>query len=297
MIWGGSKLKTEFGYELTNDHIGECWVISAHKNGDNRIKYGKYQGKTLSWLWDNHRELFGMASGEIFPLLTKIIDAKADLSIQVHPDNSYAKVNENGSMGKTECWYILDCNPNGEIVIGHNARDKKELSEMIHNHRFKELIHTQAIKKGDFFQIEPGTVHAIKAGTLILEIQQNSDVTYRLYDYDRLENGRPRQLHIDKSIDVIRCPNTEFKVDRVYSNYAEYDTELLIHSDLYTVQRVALHGQQDFIQTHKFLNCTVIKGSGEIDGIPIKKGDNFILPYDYGTYQLKGNMELVTSYI
>jgi len=169
MIWGGNKLSSQFGYEIPSQNTGECWAISAHKNGDCTIKNGNFQGKTLSYLWDNHRELFGDLEGEVFPLLVKIIDAKADLSIQVHPDDEYAKIHENGSLGKTECWYILDCDKDGEIVIGHNAKDKDELKEMIEQKRWNELIRVRPIQKGDFFQIEPGTVHAIKAGTVILE--------------------------------------------------------------------------------------------------------------------------------
>src|SRR5690554_5282338 len=197
-IWGGEKLKSIFGYDIPNDHTGECWAISAHKNGDCLIASGQYKGKTLSWLWDNHRELFGNIQGDVFPLLIKIIDAKADLSIQVHPDDKYAMVNENGSLGKTECWYILDCDEDAKIVIGHNARNKDELKAMIKDNRWQELIKLKPIKKGDFFQINPGTVHAIKGGTVLLETQQSSDVTYRLYDYDRLDNGKPRELHINK---------------------------------------------------------------------------------------------------
>ena len=133
MIWGGNKLATEFGYSIPSDNTGECWAISAHKNGDCEIKNGEYSGKTLSWLWDNHRELFGNVVGEVFPLLIKIIDAKTDLSIQVHPDDTYAKTYENGSLGKTECWYILDCNENADLIIGHNGKDKEELIYAIHD--------------------------------------------------------------------------------------------------------------------------------------------------------------------
>lgn len=297
MIWGGNKLATEFGYSIPADNTGECWAISAHKNGDCSIKNGEYQGRTLSWLWDNHRELFGDASGEVYPLLIKIIDAKTDLSIQVHPDDTYAREKENGALGKTECWYILDCDEDGEIVIGHNAMDKEELTQMIVEKRWKELIRVCKVKKGDFFQIEPGTVHAIKKGTLILETQQNSDITYRLYDYDRLDHGKPRELHIDKSIDVIRCPHTDLKVGGNTTNNENSDIDELIRCDYYTVKRVRIHGEQEFAQQEKFLNISVISGSGEIDGNVLKKGDHFIIPYGYGNYSLKGEMELILSHI
>lgn len=297
MIWGGEKLKKEFGYPIPGDNTGECWAISAHKNGDCIIKNGNYAGKTLSWLWDHHRELFGGISGSVFPLLVKIIDAKADLSIQVHPDDAYAGERENGALGKTECWYILDCDDDGEIVIGHNAKDKEELRNLISENRFMELIRILPIRKGDFFQIEPGTVHAIKKGTMLLETQQNSDITYRLYDYDRLDQGKPRELHIDKSIDVIRCPHADKAISRRQESNPDYDSEELITCRYYTVKRISIHGEHEFIQEHTFLNVSVIDGSGYIDAQTIKKGDHFILPYGYGEYVLKGDLELIVSHI
>ncbi len=297
MIWGGDKLATEFGYSIPSDNTGECWAISAHKNGDCRIKNGEYGGRTLSWLWENHRELFGNVQGEVYPLLIKIIDAKTDLSIQVHPDDTYAGEQENGALGKTECWYILDSEENGEIVIGHHARDKEELARMIREKRWKELIRVCPVKKGDFFQIEPGTVHAIKKGTLLLETQQNSDITYRLYDYDRLDNGKPRELHINKSIDVISCPHKDQPVAGDLTSNENCEFESLIRCKYYSVKRIRMHGEQDFDQTEPFLNVSVIEGAGEIDGVRITKGDHFILPYGYGSYRLKGEMELIISHI
>lgn len=294
-IWGGNKLSTDFGYELPEGKIGECWAISAHDHGDCRIKNGSYQGETLKGLWSKHRELFGNLEGDRFPLLVKIIDADKDLSIQVHPDDEYAFKYENGSLGKSECWYILDCEPDAEIVIGHNAKDKEELKRMIAEKRWTDLIRLQKLHKGDFFQINPGTVHAIKAGTLLLETQQSSDVTYRLYDYDRLDNGKLRELHIDKSIDVIKCPHEDSICQSELKTGENYDTQLLIKSEHYTVERLLLHGEQTFIQDKPFLNVSIIQGSGSIDGVAIKKGDHFILPYGYGKYLLSGNMELITS--
>ena len=156
MIWGGSRLKDDFGYDIPGDNTGECWAISAHPHGDCTLKNTEYKGKTLSWLWENHRELFGNVQGDRFPLLIKIIDAKADLSIQVHPDDAYAAEHENGSLGKMECWYILDAKEGGTIVIGHNAKNHEEVEEMIRGKRWKEFIREIPVKKGDFFQINPG---------------------------------------------------------------------------------------------------------------------------------------------
>lgn len=297
MIWGGNRLQTDFGYEIPSDNTGECWAVSAHSNGDCTIKNGNFKGYTLSSLWNNHRELFGDVKGEVFPLLIKIIDAKADLSIQVHPDDEYAKKNENGSLGKTECWYILDCDEGATIIIGHNARDKVELVEMIENKRWKELIQEIPIKKGDFFQINPGTVHAIKGGTVILETQQNSDITYRLYDYDRLQNGKPRELHLEKSIDVIRCPQKYEKITGETVTLDHGICEELVTCDYYSVRKITVKGQVSMKQYAPFTVMSVIEGAGYINGIQIKKGDHFILPSGFGDYSLDGDMKLISSNI
>jgi len=297
MVWGGERLRTEFGYDIPDDHTGECWAISAHPNGDCIIKNGTFKGKSLSWLWNNRRDLFGNRTEERFPLLIKIIDAKNDLSIQVHPDDEYAYKNENGALGKTECWYILDCKENAQIVIGHNAKDKDELKRMIEQKRWSELIRVRPIKKGDFFQITPGTVHAIKGGTLILETQQSSDITYRLYDYDRLDHGKPRQLHIKQSIDVIRCPHEDAPTGGKTVRNDTCEIRELVRCRFYTVQKIDLWGRQEMVQDKDFMNVSVIAGEGAIDGIKISKGDHFILPSGYGKFVIDGKMELIISFI
>ena len=199
-IWGGDRLRTSFGYDIPSGHTGECWAISGHPGGDCRIK-GR-PGQTLGGLWREERALFGGLAGEGFPLLVKLLDAREDLSIQVHPDDSYARLHENGASGKTECWYILDCDPDATIIIGHHARSPRELREMVEGKRWGELLREVPVRPGDFFQIDPGCVHSIRGGTLLLETQQSSDVTYRFYDYDRLSEGRPRPLHIEESLAV-----------------------------------------------------------------------------------------------
>lgn len=297
MIWGGSRLRTDYGYDIPGDHVGEAWVVSAHKSGDCTIKNGAYASRHLSWLWDNHRELFGNLKGDRFPLLVKIIDAKDDLSIQVHPDDAYAKEHENGSLGKTECWYILDCEPDSTIVVGHNASDQKELRRMIDEKKWLDLIKIRPIKKGDFFQIEPGTVHAIRKGTLILETQQNSDVTYRLYDYDRLQNGKPRELHIQKSIDVIRCPHKDPELSQKITEGNGYIYRNLISCEFYQVDKWDINGSVSISQDFPFLIVNVLEGEGTADGIPLKKGDHFILPFQYGTCKVEGTLSLITSHV
>lgn len=295
-IWGGSRLKTDYGYEIPSGHTGECWGISAHPNGDDTIREGAFAGKKLSELWQEHRELFGNLEGDQFPLLVKIIDARDDLSIQVHPDDAYAAANENGSLGKTECWYILDCPEGAELVVGHNARTREELAYMIHQGRWEEFIRRIPIRKGDFIQIDPGTVHAITAGCLILETQQSSDVTYRVYDYNRLTDGKPRQLHIAQSIDVITVPakSADDSVKNL-SDLAENEWHEVIACPYYRVFKLNLMGTYAFEQKYPFLNVSVLEGSGTINGQNLKKGDHFILPAGYGTVQLQGEMEWIAS--
>ena len=296
MIWGGRQLADQFGYEIPGGNTGECWAVSAHPNGDCVVREGAYQGKTLSQLWKEEPGLFGNSDLDRFPLLVKIIDAKDDLSIQVHPDDAYAGENENGSLGKTECWYILDCPEGATLVAGHNAGTRQELAEMIHQGRWSELIREIPVKKGDFIQINPGTVHAIKGGLMILETQQNSDITYRVYDYGRLTDGKPRQLHVKQSIDVITVPAPS-AADSVKSALALPENTLneLISCDYYTVWKLDVAGVMSFEQTHPFLIMSVIEGEGSVDGRRICKGDHFILPQSYGTAELRGEMTLIAS--
>ena len=297
-IWGGTRLRDDFGYDIEGDDIGECWGVAAHQNGDATIREGQFEGKKLSELWKEEPELFGNVMIDRFPLLIKIIDAKADLSIQVHPDDAYAKVNENGSFGKTECWYIIDCQENASLVIGHNAKTKEELSDMIHQGRWKEFIREIPVKKGDFIQIDPGTVHAIKGGLMILETQQNSDITYRVYDYDRLSNGKPRELHVDKSIDVITVPAKSVK-DSVKSAEGLPKNQLneLYSCQYYKVFKLDLDGKMEFEQNYPFLIMSVLEGDALLNGQHIKKGDHFILPNGYGKVELQGKLEIVASTI
>ncbi len=296
MVWGGSRLGTDWHYDIPGDDTGECWAVSAHPNGDCTVREGVYKGKTLSELWKEHHELFGDTGTKEFPLLIKVIDAKKDLSIQVHPDDVYAAAHENGSFGKTECWYVLDCEPDTMMVIGHNATTREELADMIHGGRWSELFREVPVKKGDFIQIDPGTIHSIKGGMMVLETQQNSDITYRVYDFDRLVDGKPRQLHIDQSIDVITVPAVPASENiRTTDGLPENRMNLLISCDTYKVWKLDVNGRVSFEQEYPFLIMSVIDGDGLINGQMIGKGDHFILPCGYGDVNLQGNMELIVS--
>lgn len=295
-IWGGTKLREDFGYPVAGDDIGECWGISAHPNGDGTVRSGVFAGMNLSEVWEKHPEVFGNLDYDRFPLLTKIIDAKDDLSIQVHPDDAYAKVNENGSFGKTECWYVLDCPENASLVIGHNAKTKEELSDMIREGRWKDFIREIPVKKGDFIQIDPGTVHAIKGGLLILETQQNSDITYRVYDYGRLSNGQPRELHVEKSIDVITVPAKPVE-DSVKSALGLPENQLnsLYSCRYYEIFKLDVKGKAEFEQKYPFLLLSVLEGSGIVNSQPVKKGDHFIIPNGFGKVEMQGEMSIIVS--
>lgn len=298
MVWGGNRLREEFGYEIPGEDTGECWAVSAHPNGDCTIRGGAFEGKALSELWEGQRILFGKVEKDRFPLLVKIIDAKDDLSIQVHPDDQYAKVHENGSLGKTECWYILDAPKEAQLVIGHSAKTRAELSEMILEDQWEELLEKVPVRKGDFIQIDPGTVHAITAGIMILEIQQNSDVTYRLYDYGRLSGGIPRELHLKQSMEVIKVPSLDVEKMVSYCDDLPKDAlNQLVACEYYVVWKLEVEKGVRFRQEYPFLIVNVLEGEGLINGQDIKKGDHFILPAEYGEVELKGEVSMILSTI
>ena len=299
-IWGGRKLETEFGYEIPAGPVGECWAISAHPAGDDEIASGEYAGRTLSWLWDEHRELFGNCEGDRFPLLVKIIDAKDDLSIQVHPDNDYAAEHEDGSLGKKECWYVLSAEPGQTIVVGQRAHSREEFAQMVEEGRWSELLNEIPIKAGDFFQIDPGTVHAIKGGTVILESQQSSDVTYRVYDYDRKQDdGTLRPLHIQQALDVIdfhRAPLTSGEVE------LSGPVTTLEQNECYTVDLVRVgeggNAAELVVETpHPFTCISVIEGEGVVNGREVKKGTHLLALSACDTLELSGTMQVVLSYL
>ncbi|MCM1123353.1 MAG: mannose-6-phosphate isomerase, class I [Eubacterium sp.] len=297
-IWGGDRLGKDWHYEIPGSDTGECWAVSAHPNGECTIREGVYKGETLSGLWEKHPELFGNTRQDRFPLLVKIIDARTDLSIQVHPDDTYAKANENGSLGKTECWYVLDCDEDSRLVVGHNAMNKEELADMIHGGRWGELVREIPVKKGDFIRIDPGTVHAVKGGIMVLEIQQNSDITYRVYDYGRLTDGKPRELHIDKSMDVITVPAKPIEESVVKVGELPADRmNLVVACDYYKVWKLDVTRPITFEQKYPFLIMSVVEGKGMVNGQTIAKGDHFILPSGCGGIKLQGNMQLIASSI
>ncbi|MFT8321163.1 MAG: mannose-6-phosphate isomerase, class I [Bacillus sp. (in: firmicutes)] len=300
-IWGGTELRN-FGYTIPSDITGECWAFAAHPNGQSVVKNGEWKGKTLGYLWDNHRELFSNLKGDRFPLLTKILDANQDLSVQVHPNDEYARLYENGELGKTECWYIVDCKDGTEIIFGHEACSKEELQSMIAENRWNDLLKKVPVKKGDFFFVPSGTIHAIGEGIIILETQQNSDTTYRVYDYDRLDDsGNKRQLHIKQSINVTTIPHQVEKQEIKVDQKPGIKTTKFVDCEYFSVEKWELSGESNHKQSKPFLLCSVLEGEGNIkvdsNEFAFKKGDHFMLPSSISDFTLSGNSELIISYV
>ena len=298
-IWGGTHLRDVFDYDIPSDHVGEYWAISAHPNGVSTIKNGRYAGQTLDVLYAEHRELFGNRQEPVFPLLTKILDANDWLSVQVHPDDAYGLEHE-GELGKTECWYIIAAEPGAEIIYGHNAKSKEELRQQIESKDWENLLTKVPVKAGDFFYVPSGTMHAIGAGIMVLETQQSSDTTYRVYDFDRKDDqGNLRELHLEKSIDVLtigepaNSRSVTTKVDNLKST-------LLVASDFFAVYKWEISGKADFEKTADYSLFSVLDGQGslKVDGqdYDIAKGSHFILPSDVQAWEIKGNLELIVSH-
>lgn len=300
-IWGGTALKDKFGYEIPNDHTGECWAISAHPNGPSVVENGEFAGKTLIELWKEQPELFGNHPTKVFPLLTKILDANADLSVQVHPDDEYANLHENGELGKTECWYIIDCKEGAELIYGHTANTKEQFEKMIEDDEWKQLLRTVKIKPGDFFYVPSGTIHALGEGTLVLETQQSSDTTYRLYDYGRLQDGKPRELHIEQSVAVATIPHKDADTTPEVKTIPGAEITKFVEAEYFTVYKWELNGQAEFQQDSPFLLVSVIDGGATMkvgnESYPIKKGDHFILPAGTGAFTLDGNAQMIVSHV
>ena len=298
-IWGGTHLRDVFDYDIPSDHVGEYWAISAHPNGVSTIKNGRYAGQTLDVLYAEHRELFGNRQEPVFPLLTKILDANDWLSVQVHPDDAYGLEHE-GELGKTECWYIIAAEPGAEIIYGHNAKSKEELRQQIESKDWENLLTKVPVKAGDFFYVPSGTMHAIGAGIMVLETQQSSDTTYRVYDFDRKDDqGNLRELHLEKSIDVLNIGEPA-NSRPVTTKVDDLKSTLLVASDFFAVYKWKISGKADFEKTADYSLFSVLDGQGslKVDGqdYDIAKGSHFILPSDVETWQIKGELELIVSH-
>lgn len=299
-IWGGTRLSHGFSFSdaiptpVDLESIGECWAISAHSRADLIVSHGTYAGLTLSKLWDGHPELFGYDHAEAFPLLIKYIDAAKDLSIQVHPDETYAQLHEDTGHGKRECWYIIDAPHDASIIAGLCALDSNDTDLIYKDSHAGELSYQRLlIKKGDFVVINPGCVHALTAGVLALEIQQASDITYRIYDYDRkLPNGTQRELQREKAQEVIKLSERPQIIEQ---GAPEGNETLLVACDSFVVRKYEVT-EETVIKNEASYSCVcVIEGEGFINGVSVSRGCTFIASALSNTLTCTGNMTLITA--
>lgn len=304
-IWGGKKLAEVFGYDLPSAKVGECWGISAHPHGPSIVKNGPYAGLTLAEVWQKAPSLFGNPHEEVFPLLVKILDAEDDLSVQVHPDDTYGKTHA-GELGKTECWYIIDAEPGATIVYGHHAKTKEEFAKMVAAGDWQHLLRKIPVKKGDFYYVPAGTIHAIGKGILILETQQSSDTTYRVYDYDRKdEKGHTRELHIQESLDVATIPHHDPTLHISEKNSGTSRVTQFVDTPFFAVYEWQVAGLLNLKKTAPYTLASVIAGVGQLeilnaDGIvaatySLNKGDHFILPAEIQSWRLGGDLKIIAS--
>lgn len=304
-IWGGTRLRDEFKMKTDINPVAEGWMLACHKDGMNTIDSGKYNNKTLQEVIDieGSVKMLGKNSEKFayFPVLIKIIDAKDNLSIQVHPNDEYARRVEH-EFGKTEIWYVLDADEGAELIYGFkNKISKEEFRKAIENNTLPEVLNSVKVHKGDLFFIEAGTVHAIGKGTLIAEIQQNSNSTYRVYDYGRLgKDGKPRELHIDKAVDVTvtEPPKYGTKPQGKPEKINGGKKQLLTSCELFTVYRYDCESEIELTAGEESFNhLLIIEGNGNINGRQFKKGDSYFVPAGYGKYKIEGNAEIILTKI
>lgn len=302
-IWGGTRLRDDFGLKTDINPVAEGWMLACHKDGMNTIDGGEYDGKTLeSVIKEGGKSKIAGTNSEkfpYFPVLIKLIDAKDNLSVQVHPDNEYAARVEH-EFGKTEMWYVLDAAPGATLIYGFkNKIGKEEFKQAIESNALLDVLNVVEVKKGDMFFIEAGTVHAIGKGALIAEIQQNSNSTYRVYDYGRLgKDGKPRELHIQKAIDVSKTEPAKYGT-KPFGKKEEISggtRQMLTECPLFSVYNYELCGKVELnANEESFNHILVVDGSGKIGGREFKKGDSFFVPANYGNYEIDGNGEFILT--
>ena len=306
-LWGGNRLNTDFGKAIPLSPLAETWECSTHPDGPSFARGGGFDGRTLAEILRAHPEYLGTRhAGETgLPILVKFIDARENLSVQVHPDDAYAREHENGQLGKTEMWYVLGAAEDSRLVYGLNRdADPGTLRRAIGRGSLGKFLQRVPIHKDDVFFIPAGTIHAIGAGALIAEIQENSNLTYRLYDYDRVgKDGRKRELHIDKALEVANLrssaePRQPLRVLRYRPGAA---SELLCRCKYFEVSRMIVNTQGRSLRCQadalafRILLC--LDGFGKIawetGAFPIGKGDCVFLPADSPVLSLTGKAQLL----
>lgn len=296
-IWGGRDLES-FRDNMPNGEIGESWDIACHPNGTGIVANGDFKGVKFNELINKFgHDLVGKkVSLEKFPLLIKLINSKEKLSVQVHPGDEYAAKYE-GDYGKTEAWYVMDAKPGASLIVGTKNCTKEEFEEAIKNNKVEDYLNKIEVKKGDCFLINSGLVHAICEGVIIAEIQQNSDITYRVYDY-----GRPREIHVKKALDVInfnlQCENLSGKEEEEYEGYS---IGTLCENEYFGIEKISIKSEYKSVSDEdKFDMYTCVEGEGLIEGEDFKEiikiGDSLLIPANLGEYIVKGSLKLLKSY-
>ncbi|MCI5752428.1 MAG: class I mannose-6-phosphate isomerase [Oscillospiraceae bacterium] len=302
-IWGGTRLRDDFGKDCDYDKVAESWELSCHKDGQSTIANGEFAGLTLSdYIEKAGRSVLGTdcEKFENFPILIKLIDAKDNLSVQVHPDNDYAMRVE-GEYGKTEMWYVVDCDEGATLLYGFKHEiSKDEFAQRIADNTLLEVTNAVPVKKGDVFFIQSGTLHAIGKGILIAEIQQNSNTTYRIYDYGRVgKDGKPRELHVEKAKDVTNlCPAKAYPETPV-EQHDGFDIKLLSSCEYFTTYRVNVDSKAEFEADEKSFNSIlVLEGDPVISGngtVNAKKGDSIFIGAGSGKYTVEGKCTVILT--
>lgn len=307
-LWGGSRINDEFNKNIDMDPLAETWECSTHPDGLSYVVGGEFADKELSYVLNQHPEYLGSRhKGKTeLPILIKFIDAKSDLSVQVHPTDEYAKEHENGQLGKTELWYVLDALKDAQLVYGLNQNiNVKILKSAIENGDIMKYLQKVSVKKDDLFFVEAGTIHAIGAGVLIAEIQENSNLTYRLYDYNRVgKDGKKRELHEEKALEVANLKSSvkPKQLSHVFKYEQGVVYELLCRSKYFEVQRMLVNTERRQIVwyraddiSYRVLLC--INGCGTIgygeEHFNIYKGDCIFVPADSAKLLLHGNMQFL----
>lgn len=282
-LWGGDRLK-HYGFHFDEASIGEAWTASALPQGSSVVSAGSHIGTTLDDLYATHPELFGIDS-PVFPLLIKWIDPNDDLSIQVHPDDALAQLLEDQPYGKNECWYILDAPEDGEIIYGHSFESKDVLKQALESGDVMAGLTRKPVSRGDFLYVPAGTVHALTKDVCVLEIQQSSDTTYRLYDYGRTEpaTGKTRDLHVNQGANAAFAPHLDYAETALPLDH--FRTQLT-RNPYFFVERWNIECDQS-VSTDTFRLLSVVEGTLEIDGVSFKTGATLLLPADQ-SFQLKG---------
>lgn len=304
IVWGGNRLKNDYGFESDLNNIAEAWMLCARDDGDNIIENGECAGTSFKEFIKNNKALLGTkgSSYSDFPLLIKFIDAKSDLSVQVHPDDEYAKIHEN-SYGKTEAWYILDCDEGAELIYGFNKEiSTDEFKKSIEDNTFLQYVNKVKVKKGDVFFISAGTLHAIGGGILLAEVQQNCNTTYRVYDYNRKVNGKPRELHVEKALDVTNTvpPTRNGEPDSAPVTVGDATLQDLCSCEFFKMQSVDVDGSYTFdVNKESFVSLLVISGFGTIrvgeTDLQLKSGDSIFIPAGSEKVIVDGNIKVLLS--